>query len=169
MENEELVKKNRVFKYLLSIEKFILVTTSLLAAGIVAVGVFTRYILGIDFFGQEEIITVIAMWLYWIGGIYGSYEDSHIQADLLSSYVKNKKFLKIQRILVLLITIIVLAVFSYWSFDYIKWSIGSNAKSVGLKIPLIISQIPLCVGFTMMLGYTVYHFIRQLIPSQKLD
>ena len=79
------IAKNAVFRALLNVQSVVMVITTILAAGIVFVGVFMRYVLKSNFFGQEEILCVIAMWLYWVGGIYGSYEDSHIRGDMLYS------------------------------------------------------------------------------------
>lgn len=158
------IEETGIWRGLLHVERFILVTTSVLAAGLVAVGVFTRYVLGIDFFGQEEIITVVAMWLYWVGGIYGSYEDSHIKADILATFIPNPKIVKYINVVIMVVSIAVTIVFLSWSFDYVAWSLQSGGKTAGLKIPLILSQIPLTIGFAMMLFYSVYHLVRILRP-----
>lgn len=161
------VEETGFWNALLHVERFILVTTSVLAAGLVAVGVFTRYVLGIDFFGQEEVITVVAMWLYWVGGIYGSYEDSHIKADILTTFIPNPKAVKAINITIMVISIAVTVVFMVWSFDYLAWSLESGGKTAGLKIPLILSQLPLAVGFAMMLFYSVYHLVRIIRPRAE--
>ncbi|WP_317854550.1 TRAP transporter small permease [Chakrabartyella piscis] len=88
------IEETKGWKLLLMGERSILVITSGLATFLVAVGVFMRYVLTKDFFGQEEVVTVVAMWLYWIGGVYGSYEDSHIKADICTDLIKNPKKLK---------------------------------------------------------------------------
>ena len=59
------IAKNAVFRALLNVQSVVMVITTILAAGIVFVGVFMRYVLKSNFFGQEEILCVIAMWLYW--------------------------------------------------------------------------------------------------------
>ena len=51
----------------LSLENAILIITSILVATIVTIGVIMRYILHINFIGEEEILAVLAMWLYWVG------------------------------------------------------------------------------------------------------
>ena len=60
MKNRKPIEEMGFWKFIVAIEEYILVITSFVAACIVAIGVFTRYVLGIDFFGQEEIITLIA-------------------------------------------------------------------------------------------------------------
>ena len=75
------IENSIVFRALLKVEVAVLIITSVLAAAFVFAGVFLRYVLKSNFFGQEEILTVVAMWLYWMGGIYGTYENSHRPED----------------------------------------------------------------------------------------
>ena len=167
MKNRKPIEEMGFWKFIVAIEEYILVITSFVAACIVAIGVFTRYVLGIDFFGQEEIITLIAMWLYWIGGVYGSYEGSHIKGDILKTYVKNEKVLKGLNAFVYIVSIVISAVFTVWSFGYLMRNIAQWPTSTGLKIPLVICQVPLLIGFGMMTLYELYHLIKLL--SSKND
>jgi TRAP-type C4-dicarboxylate transport system permease small subunit len=43
-----------------------------------------------DLFGYEEWVKLIAFWLYFLGGAYGAYNDTHVSADLINSYLKGK-------------------------------------------------------------------------------
>lgn len=152
----------------MSVEHGILVTTSFLAAFIVTIGVIMRYFLHLNFFGQEEILTVVAMWLYWVGGIYGSYTNTHIGADLTDVFIKAWKARKIINIVVMLISIGVIGVFTYWAYVYTVWIINLGGCSTGLKIPLIISKITMFIGFLFMGLYTVYHLIR-VVQTKESD
>lgn len=162
------IEETGVWRFFLHAERAILVATSFAAAMIVFVGVIMRYIFHVDFFGQEEVVTVVAMWLYWIGGVYGSYEHSHIGADILSTLLKNEKVKHILDIICIVVSIAVLAVFSVWSIDYAKWSIEQGATSMGLKIPLIFSQITLAIGFILMTLYEIYHLYRRFRPYEGM-
>lgn len=159
---------NAFMKFLVILQKAILIITNGACACIVAVGVFMRYILHKDFFGQEEIITVIAMWLYWIGGVYSSCRDDHIAADVVSTMLKNYTIKKILRIFVLIVSLVILIIFSKWSVDYVTWAIHEWARSMGLKIPLIYGQGALCVGFFGMTFYTVIQLILELTGNGKV-
>jgi len=159
---------SKFMNFLVTLQKAILIITNGACALIVAVGVFMRYILHKDFFGQEEIITVIAMWLYWIGGVYSSYRDDHISADVVSTMLKNYKIKKILRIFVLVVSLVILVIFCKWSVDYVSWSIQEWARSMGLKIPLIYGQGALCVGFFGMTFYTVIQLILELTGNGKV-
>ena len=168
MNKRKPIEEMKFWKFILSIQEYILVITSFAAAFIIALGVFTRYILGKEIFGQEEIITLLGMWLYWIGGVYGSYEGSHIKGDLLNTYIKNPKFQKILNIFVYAVSIAISSVFAVWSFNYLMRNIAQWPLSTGLKIPLVICQVPLLIGFVMMALYELYHLIK-LISSKDDD
>jgi len=159
---------SKFMNFLVTLQKAILIITNGACALIVAVGVFMRYILHKDFFGQEEIITVIAMWLYWIGGVYSSYRDDHISADVVSTMLKNYKIKKILRIFVLVVSLVILVIFCKWSVDYVSWSIQEWARSMGLKIPLIYGQGALCVGFFGMTFFTLIQLIKELTGYGKV-
>ena len=159
---------SKFMSFLVTLQKAILIITNGACALIVAVGVFMRYILHKDFFGQEEIITVIAMWLYWIGGVYSSYRDDHISADVVSTMLKNYKIKKILRIFVLVVSLVILVIFCKWSVDYVSWSIQEWARSMGLKIPLIYGQGALCVGFFGMTFFTLIQLIKELTGYGKV-
>jgi len=57
---------------------------------IIAAAAFVRYIMRGDLYGYEEWVKLIAFWLYFMGGAYGAYNDTHVSADLIDAYVKGK-------------------------------------------------------------------------------
>lgn len=159
------VENNIVFRGLVNVQVVILVITTILAAGVVFAGVFLRYVMKSNFFGQEEIIAVVAMWLYWIGGVYGTYEGSHIKGDLLSSAFKTPKAKKIIELIIQLVSFVVILVFMIWGFEYMSFNLKFAAVSTGLKLPMSWSQMPLLIGFIFMELYTVFHFFRVLLDK----
>ena len=160
------IENSFIWKFIVRIEEAVLIITSSLAVLLLVAGVFTRYVLKSDIFGLEEIMTVVAMWLYWMGGIYASYEDSHIKADIGEVLIKSAKWRKIHNVIVQVITLFGLVVFTKWGLDYLQWNLTVPGKSPGLGVPLIISQIPLTIGFIMMSLYSVYHLVRTFIPAK---
>lgn len=154
------IENSIVFRALLKVEVAVLIITSVLAAAFVFAGVFLRYVLKSNFFGQEEILTVVAMWLYWVGGIYGTYENSHIKGDLLSSAFKSPKAKKIIELVILVVSFVVILVFCVWGCQYMAFNLTFKSVTTGLKIPMYLSQFPLLIGFIMMELYTVFHIFR---------
>lgn len=159
----EKIEKSRLFGLLLKVESMIMIISSILAAGIVFVGVVMRYVLKMNFFGQEEILCVVAMWLYWFGGVYGSFEGSHIKGDMLSTVFKSPRSKKIIELVIQGVSFVVILVFCIWGFEYMSFNLKFHAVSTGLKIPLVYSQLPLLIGFLLMELYTVFNFFRVLL------
>ena len=155
------------WKALIHAERFILVFASAAAAAVVFAGVIMRYVIKTDLFGIEEIVTIIVMWLYFIGAAYGSFEDSHIKADMLPALIKNKKALKTLNLAIYGISAALLTVIAFWGLQYAHWSILSGGKSVGWRFPLIISQIPITIGFVLMWFYAICHLVRTAL--KKID
>ena len=156
-----------LWKGLIKIEKIILAAASIAVILCVCGSVFMRYVLKIDLFGIEEIITLLAMWIYWMGGVYGSYEQSHINADITNVFVKTDKGKRIVLIVKGFLTVMISGVFAYWSVaDYLLWNLSSNTATIGLHIPYIYSSCVITISFVMMFLYFTYHFIRLLVPRK---
>ncbi|MGJ0203277.1 TRAP transporter small permease subunit [Leucobacter sp. gxy201] len=154
------MKQKELWRPLLRLERAVLIITSILTAGLVTVGVITRYVLHVDFLGMEEMVSVIAIWLYWVGGLYASRNDNHIQGNLIENLLKSPRAKRVHRLFVLGVSLLVLVVFAKWSFDYVLWSVDRGARTSALKIPLVLAHVPLLVGFVMMFLYTGYHAVR---------
>lgn len=159
------IRDNIAFRALLHAQTVIMVVTVILAGGIVFAGVFLRYILGKNFFGQEEVLCVVAMWLYWVGGIYGSYEGTHIKGDLLSTFFKSPKAKKAIELVNLAVSFAVIAFFCKWGWEYMSFNLKFKAVSTGLRIPLYYSQSPLLIGFVLMGFYTLFSFFAVLTDA----
>jgi TRAP-type C4-dicarboxylate transport system permease small subunit len=81
--------------------KFWLIIQKVLRFGLIVCGVavvlitfaatLTRAI-SVDFRGYEEFLVAFAIWLYMFGAAYGSFEKSHITADILSIVIKEGLF-----------------------------------------------------------------------------
>ena len=159
------IENSFLFRLLVKSEVAVMLITCILAGGIVFVGVMLRYVFKSNFFGQEEVLCIVAMWLYWIGGVYGTYENSHIKGDLLSSLFKSPKAKKAIELIILIISFGTILVFCVWGWEYMAFNFKFKAVSTGLKLPMWWSHLPLLVGFIMMELYTVFHFFRILLDK----
>lgn len=166
-------KKKRVedlafWKALLSFQRFILISCSCLSMLMIVLGVVLRYLFHTDLYGIEEFIVIIAFWLYFMGGVYGSYEGSHIRADLLTVYIKNETVKSVLKLIELAISSAVGLVLTGWGFHYFMWGLERGARSPGWRIPLVISQCPIFIGFALMTFYFIYHLINTLRKTRAL-
>lgn len=140
-----------------SIIRIMLFLTSISTMILIIVGVIFRYILERNFFGGEEIIILIAFWLYFVGAMHGSFERSHVKADMISNYVKNKRVRDGILLLAALIACIVCVFFTKWGFDYLMWDLRTMPRTPGLKIPLIITHSAIFCGYFLMTFYHIYY------------
>jgi len=160
---------NKINSAALRVMEIILCISGSLASILIISGAFMRYVLGKDFFGMDEFIMLAAFWLYFIGSCYASWEDSHINADLVTSFVKNPKALKILKIIKYGLSIVISSVTMYWCFQSVLWNIEKMPTSAVYGIPVIASQIPILISFIMMTIYLCMHLIIVIKDDGKKD
>lgn len=167
MKNIKPIEEFLIWKASVHIQRAILAFASMAAVICVCGTTIARYVFHRDLFGIEEVITLLAMWIYWIGAVYGSYEKSHITADMLSVLIKTEKGKYRLDLVVNLLTVAISGIFAYWSVaDYLIWNIQSKTATTGLHIPYLASNIAITISFIMMFLYFLYHLIRFFIPRK---
>ncbi|HHX51592.1 MAG TPA: TRAP transporter small permease [Clostridia bacterium] len=156
---------------LLSLQKIIVIVCSIITVIGISSAAFLRYVFRTDLYGYEEIIVIFAFWLYFIGGSYGSYERSHITAELVSVYVKNEKLKTFMIWVSSGITVLLSLLFTYWATDIITWGLASGAKSPVWGIPLVIPQSAILAGLVLMSFYFIVHWLddtKRLLQQAKV-
>lgn len=142
------------------LQRVIMFVSSILIIVALSIAVLLRYVLKIDLFGLEELLIIPIFLLYFLGASYGSYEKSHITADIMETYVKNKNILKIIRLFTTFISLIASSVFTYCAFRYFLWSVNKLEKTPGWHIPLFIPHGIVLIGFFLMSIYFLIHVVR---------
>ena len=161
------IENTFIWKLLEKIMRYLLIIAGALLIIIMGISVFMRYVMNSTLFGSEEILALLAIWLYWIGGAYGSYEDSHISADMTDLLIRNEKFRAKYKIFIRGLTVVICGVFAYWGvFKYGVLIVNQGARTTGLHIPLVTSRIALSIAFVLMFFYSIYHFVRSLHPLE---
>ena len=156
------IEDTRIWNLVLKLERFVIVLTGWLVTVLIVLGVVLRYLLNADLFGIEEILIILAFWLYFMGSAYGSYEGSHIRADIYKVFLKNPKAVKLINLLTLSISSFTSAVFTIWGFKYVLWGLQKGAKSPGWRIPQVIPQSSIFFGFLLMTVYFSVHLVRTI-------
>lgn len=150
----------KIWNILLSFQKTIMIISSVFVLLALFATVLLRYVFKTDLYGLEEIIVIPAMWMYFIGASYSTYERNHIAADLTNVYIKNPKILNIIKLITLTISLVVSAIFTYWSYGFIVWSIDSGATAISWKYPLYIPQGAILIGFILITFYLLVEVIE---------
>lgn len=157
------LRKTLFWACLEKLQRAILIVCSLSVVGIIFLAVIKRYIFETDLYGMEEVIVIVAFWLYFIGGSHGSYEKSHIKADLVSVYISNEKLKKTLMLFASLIEAGISIILAIWAFGFFTWGIEKGAQSPGLGIPLVVSQSAVFFGLVLMAFYGLYYFIEDAV------
>ncbi|WP_171181090.1 TRAP transporter small permease [Ruegeria sp. HKCCD8929] len=116
-----------------------------------------RYILETDLFAYEEWLMVICFWLFFMAGALGTYDESHINADLLSEVLRNPRVLRVRALIVTLVEFIVLLFAVYWAALMIIDEIQSYPywqQTIALRIPFLVPRLSILVGFMFMGFFT---------------
>ena len=131
----------------------------------IGTGAILRYLFKKDLYGAEELITIAAFWMYFIGAVYATHAKKHITAELFSSFCKNLKIVYSVKILSLAVTFLLALLYSWWGWEFFHWSLVKGGKSVALLIPLVYGHSAIFIGFVLM---TVYFFFQLLEEVKKL-
>lgn len=151
--------KTKMWDWLLFIEKTLMVISSIGVVLILTAVVVCRHIFAVAFIGYTEVLTLCAFWIYFIGAAYASYENTHIGADIVGQFASPKTKLKLDifsRMVQIIIGIPIMAL----GIDMLRFDIVTKQVTVDLKIPLLWSQMPVFIGFTLMTFYAVVYIIR---------
>ena len=148
--NSGLVAAQRSFLFLL----MVLLTTAMLAE------VVTRYFFGIALFGMEQFVGYTAVWVYFIGAAYGSYERSHVKAEIIGMLIKSKRKLMLDRAASAAVAVFVSCVLAKWSLDFCLNSIRVHEISPTHSVPMIYFHVSILVGAILMVAYFLWEAIE---------
>lgn len=149
---------------LLRLQRIVMLLTICITTLAVFIEVIMRYIFKTPLVGIEELAAYVAFWLYFIGGTYGSYERSHISADMSSLVFKNKVSYARSHTVTSLITTGVCAYAVPWAWEYVMWSLEMNEQSIatfmGNTYPVVYFQSSVLVGMVLMAFYFFIEFCQ---------
>ncbi|WP_417804246.1 TRAP transporter small permease [Thalassospira lucentensis] len=135
------------------------------------VQVVTRYFLQVPVMGLEESILYPTLWLYILGAVNASREDTHIRANVLEIFLKTRRQHTILAIVGELVSLVVGLWLLYWAWDFTSYAWRVWKESPTLYIPTFYSDVALMIGIILMMIYTVVHLSRHVrklsVGSQK--
>ena len=156
------LEKTLFWRILHHVVKWLMIIGSVCSTAVMVWAVIKRYFFKGNLYGSDEIIMLFAFWLYFMGAVYGSYEDSHIKADLLNVYIKNMRCKDGLALLSQALTVLVNTIVLIWATKYFSGEIAKWGLSTSLKIPLVIPKASVFFGFLLMEFYHVYYLQRNL-------
>ena len=143
----------RFYKYSLAM----LIT---LVAVIEFIQVMLRYVFQHPVFGLEEILLYPTLWMYFLGSVNGSREDTQIKANVLDIFLKTKKSVLILQFISNLFSIVICAWLTWWGWDYFRYSWRVWKDSPTLYIPTFYAECSMFIGLAAMTFYVGFHLRR---------
>lgn len=118
--------------------------------------------LNINFLGYEEILIICAFWLYMLGAAHGSFEKSHIAADVIIVMMPDNMTRAIITILRNTVTLVLGIIFLYWAYDLFSWTIEMQTKTPVWRIPVTVAQSSLLFGLSLVTFYNVVYLYDEI-------
>jgi len=128
----------------------------------VVLQVVLRYIFKAPLFGLEELSRLIAVWVYFLGAIFGIKQDSHVQGDVAGLLFNTRRSRSVIKTITWFLSLLLCVFFLYHSAKYSAWLYGTGERTTGLWWPRIISVGSMFFGATFMTLYSIVNFIKYL-------
>ncbi len=126
------------------------------------VQVITRYVLEIPVMGLEESLLFPTLWLYVLGAVNASRENTHIRANVLEIFLKTERQHQVLAAIGEVISLIIGLWLTYWAWDFAKYSHRVWRESPTLYLPTFWVDVALFIGLVLMMVFTVGHFLTHL-------
>ena len=123
------------------------------------VEIVSRYVFHNSFFGLEHFIGFASMWIYFIGSAYGSYERSHVKAELIRTIIHSKRAYNIIRAVSAAVSTAVSGIFVVWSYEFCMDSIAMKETTWAYHVPMVYFQASLLIGGILMAAYFLWETI----------
>jgi len=154
-----------IWHTLVNAQKGFLIASSCFLILLLTGEVIMRYLIHYPGMEVEEIATLVAFWLYFIGASYGTYDRSHIKVEIFHLILKNPRKLAIAKTSATLIALALSGLMVYWGFHYFLWGITKGERSRVLLLPMVFSQTSIFFGGILMFLYFLTELIDRFLQA----
>ena len=142
--------------------RWVLSALIIIVAGLEFIQVVTRYVLQIPVMGLEEILVYFALWLYVLGSVNASREDTQITANVLDVFLKTERSKLMIRITADVMGLVVALWLTWWGWEYFLYALRTWKLSPTRYIPTFYAECALFIGLALMTIYGAVHFVRNV-------
>jgi len=146
-------------------EKFFKYTLTVMIS-LIAIGQFyqviMRYIFELPVMGLDEILVYPTLWLYFLGSVNASREDTQIKANVLDIFLKTDHSKQIVRVIADFLSLAVALWLTYWAWDYFKYAFRVMKESPTLYIPTIYAECSFLIGLVLMSAFALWYLVKNL-------
>lgn len=143
-------------------QQVVLVATGGFVTVAIGTGAMLRYLFRQDLYGAEEFITVAAFWMYFIGAVYAVHAKKHIKAEIFSSICSNERLVAAVKVVSVALTAALSLLYTWWGWEFFAWSLGSSARSVVWRVPLVVGHTAVFVSFILMSIYLLVELKQEV-------
>jgi len=119
-----------------------------------------RYIFEVPVMGLEEALVYPTLWLYFLGSVNASREDTQIKANVLDVFLKTRRAKLKVRVIADIMALVVSLWLTWWSWEYFRYALRVWKESPTLYIPTFYAECALFIGLVLMTLYAAYYLFR---------
>jgi TRAP-type C4-dicarboxylate transport system permease small subunit len=146
---------------LLRLQRIVAISASVFITCGVAASAILRYVFKTSLFGLEELILIAAFWMYFIGASYAASRQQHLSAEIVSVYCHSPRIRAGIGLIADAITLSLSLLYTYWGAQFFYWGITEGGVTPVYRIPIVVSQAAIFVGFILMSWYFLIDFLRR--------
>lgn len=110
--------------------------------------------------GLEESMVIPTIWLYMLGAVNASREDSQIRANVLEIFIKSERGHTILALVGEIISFIISSWLTYWAWDYVKYALRVWKESPTLYIPTFYHECSVFIGLLLITLFIAIHIVK---------
>lgn len=152
---------DRILRAFGRLDQFNRILMGLIGFGLFAIVctiVFSRYFFKVDIKGIEEFMYFALVWLMFLGGATGSYENSHVRADTIATLVKNKTVLRVNAFLQNTLTVLISGTFAFFALIMVRNNIQLPSRTTVHRMPFLIGYSAVLYSGILMFLYSALHY-----------
>ena len=142
--------------------RWVLTILIVIVAGLEFIQVVTRYVFKIPVMGLEEVLIYFALWLYVLGSVNASREDTQMTANVLDVFLKTERSKLTIRVIGDVLGLVVALWLTWWAWDYFRYALRVWKLSPTRYIPTFYAECSLFIGLALMTIFGSVHLIRNV-------
>ncbi|RRJ82867.1 TRAP transporter small permease [Aestuariirhabdus litorea] len=131
-------------------------------AGFQFLQVITRYVFETPIMGLEEVAMIPTLWLYILGAVNASREDTQIRANVLEIFLSTERARHILLVVSETCSLVISIWLTSWAWNYFRYALRVDKETPTLYLPTLIYESALFFGLLLMTLYTAWHLLGHL-------
>lgn len=162
--------KNMFDKILIGGISVVLAINSLVLTLLIVGAASARYVFKVNFYGYDEIVVFFAFWFYFLGASYGSYNRTHVSADVVDAYAQEGPTKRLLAFIRHLVTVVVCGLFVYYGFAFFEFGFVGPLGNFTFQPKSMVWRIPLWTSYSAIFAGLIFmeiYFVRDLVLSAR--